>query len=327
MHLIMTPSKAATQKKLPKTELWEIFTAFTLICSLIFAIFLLYKDEIITGFSASNFDWYRKMSQNIFIKCDGYYCESILIPFLAYIGNFNENFIQYTKFNLALNYFSICYFALFTYIKLSRKLAILAISYTVLSLHLKIGFLEPNFPDIIFIVVAISSYIAIKSSSQASIPLVICSYLLHPTLAILVFGTTLFIYLSNSKSKEDRAAMVRILLYSIIGFFTVKIYMFLINSGTSESRASFLIDNMKHIIDHSALMSVPMVSTVNTLPLIGIFFYFIYTGRRRAIIYTFTVALLGLTFQFFALDPVRIFRCYFIPVSTIILIYATHSYK
>ncbi|MBU3610991.1 hypothetical protein ICN32_10545 [Polynucleobacter wuianus] len=310
-----------------KKNLFQNLMAFTISVIVTSVIYFLNASAMSAGFNATKFDWYRTMSKQFFIRCDGYYCESIFIPFIGYVTNFNQSFIAYTKLNFSLLYGAIAIFTFLTLIKFNLKLAAIIISYVLFSLHFYLNFTSPNFPDLLFILTVIGSYQAIILNSRLALWLVVISFMLHPTLAALIYASFFVYLLGSSTTKNDRLGMLKVGIYSVIGFFIIKVYLFLIITDGSESRLSYLVENWGHVIKNSALLSAPISSTLNTAPLMGLICLLSIMKKWGAIIFILVALLLGLILQFIALDEVRIFRCYFVPISTAIFLNATTNIK
>jgi hypothetical protein len=279
------------------------------------------------GLLAENFDWYRLMSVNLFTSCNYYFCESILIPFLAYVLNLNRSFAVFTLFNFALSYCLILATSFTALNYLGKSGGLVLMVYVLISIHLNLFFSSPNFPDLSFIFLFLIGYLLFPKNKTLALILFIASFTAHPTLAIVVF---LFIWLYIVTIKDDdqsRELLIAIPAVSIAGYMVCQFYLAMFQLEHNESRLSYLIDNFQNILNSSALLSSPIHKTIPILGCLYIIIIFIWQKNFQLLAWLFVALCLGLLLQYVSLDEIRIFRTFFITTSSVLLIDALYSKK
>jgi hypothetical protein len=300
----------------------------TLISALIALVVGLYSLQAMkNGLLAENFDWYRLMSVNLFTSCNYYFCESILIPFLANVLNLNRSFAVFTSFNFVLSYCLILATSFTALNCLGKSGGLVLMVYVLISIHLNLFFSSPNFPDLSFIFLFLIGYLQFRKNKTLALILFIASFTAHPTLAITVF---LFIWLYILITRDDnqsRELLIAIPAVSIAGFVMCKFYLAMFQLEHNESRLSYLIDNFQNILNSSALLTAPIHKTIPILGCLCIITIFIWQKNFQLLAWLFVALCLGLLLQYISLDEIRIFRTFFITTSSVLLIDALYSKK
>lgn len=279
------------------------------------------------GLQAENFDWYRLMSVNLFTSCNYYFCESILIPFGAYVLNLNRSFAEFTLFNFVISYCLILATS-FTALNYLGKLGGLVLMiYVLISLHLNLFFSSPNFPDLSFIFLFIIGYLFFPKNKSLALTLFIASFTAHPTLAITVFLFTWLYILISKDNDQSRGLLIAIPKALIAGFAICKFYLAMFQLEHGESRLSYLIDNFQKILNTSALLTTPIYKTIPILGCLYIIVILIWQKNFQLLGWLLVALCLGLILQYISLDEIRIFRTFFTATSSALLIDALYSKK
>jgi len=277
------------------------------------ALITFFYEKHINSLKIENgFDWYRIMSVNIFLKCNEYYCESFLIPLLSNILNLNNNYIQYTNANIIYYIFVGSFFNIFILYKENIKIALFSIFIIQSSIFYNLYFLQPNFPDFIFIycsVFSIYCYLKFDKYIYFLLP-----FSLHPTLALFILFFLIAIILLEKPSKKNHITLINLINITALGFMLSKIYLLLVDSSGYESRFKFIINNFHLLNQKSGLLNANLFDTLNYITIGCLLFYLILNKSRIKIIQLFFVITIGLILEFLSFDPIRIYRTFTTPL-------------
>ncbi len=276
------------------------------------------------GLHAENFDWYRLMSVNLFISCNYYFCESILIPFAANILNLNQSFAEFTSFNFVVTY-CLIFATSFTALNfLGKSSGLVLMIYVLISIHLNLYFSSPNFPDLPFIFLFLIGYLLFHKYKSLALILFIASFTAHPTLAITVFLFTWLYILITKNDGQSREILITIPKAFIAGFMVCKFYLAMFQLEHNESRLSYLIDNFQKILNASALLTSPIYKTIPVLGCLFIIAILTWQKSFHLLVWLLVAICVGLLLQYVSLDEIRIFRTFFTATSSVLLIDALH---
>jgi len=279
------------------------------------------------GLRAENFDWYRLMSINLFTSCNYYFCESILIPFAAYVLNLNKSFTEFTLFNYAISYCLLLATSITALHFLGKLRGLALMIYVLMSIHLNLFFSSPNFPDFVFIFLFLIGYLLFPKNKSLSLIFFIASFTAHPTLAITVFLFTWLYILLTKDNSQSRELLIAIPKALIAGYIICKFYLAMFQLEHGESRLSYLIDNFQKILNTSALLTTSIYKTIPVFGCLYIIAILVWQKNFRLLGWILVALCLGLLLQYISLDEIRIFRTFFTATSSVLLIDALYSKK
>lgn len=279
------------------------------------------------GLQAENFDWYRLMSINLFISCNYYFCESILIPFTANVFNLNRSFAEFTIFNYVISYCLILATSIIALNSLGKLRGLTVMAYVLISIHLNLYFSNPNFPDLAFIFLFLIGYLLFPKNRSLALVLFIAGFTAHPTLAMSVFLFTWLYILMTKDDNQSRELLIAIPKALITGFVICKFYLSMFQLEHNESRLSYLVDNFQKILNTSALLTTPIYKTIPILACLYITTILGWQKNFQLLSWLLVALCLGILLQYISLDEIRIFRTFFTATSSVLLIDALYSKK
>jgi hypothetical protein len=298
----------------------KIYSLITFCFFVNISLFYLYNKEIYYSiFLEQTFDWYQIMSKNILLSCNGYYCESPLIPFVANIFNLYTDSVIYNAFNVSL-----IFILLNINIYLINKyynffVALILLLYLLLTIHFKQMFIWVNFPDIELILMSTLAFIMLENNyrdhKKIIAYVIICLPLLHFTLSIfIVCGAVLLLNIYNNNYYKSIFFINNFLIGSLILILFLLFSKEASSSFIDQNRLGTLLFNFISIVSRSGLFKVNLL--FETIPIFALLVFIIsYILRYQIFILLTMLLIFGLLLQFVATDEVRIFRTFFIPVS------------